>query len=143
MDGWTKRCAVSWRIVTLALTALLSACAAAPQLADTCVQQAAIAHACIPVESLAEWESVDDSTVLLWAPGATRAFLLRLTRPIQYLTQLQEVEIADGDSDRMICACGRDGIVDALSGRSARFASIEYLSEQRTAELLGPASSIL
>jgi hypothetical protein len=135
--------AVSRRIITLALTALLSACATAPEQAATCEQRAAVAHACIPVESLAEWESIDDSTVLLWAPGATRAFLLRLRRPIQDLTQLQEVEIADGDDDRMICACGKDGIVDALTGRSARFASIEYLSEQRTAELLGPPSSIL
>lgn len=134
---------ISGRIVILAMMVFLTACAAAPELTDTCEQRAALAHACIPVESLAEWESIDDRTLLLWAPEATRAYLIRLTSPIQDLTQVEEVEVADVDSDRLICACGRDGLLDALSGRSSRIASIEYLSEQRTAELLGPPSAIL
>ena len=133
----------SRRMVALVLAAFLTGCAAAPELVDTCERRAALAHACIAVESLAEWESIDERTVLLWAPEATRAYLIRLTRPIEGLMQVEEVEVADVDSDRLICACGRDGILDALSGRSSRIASIEYLSEQRTAELLGPPSTIL
>jgi hypothetical protein len=135
--------AISRRVATLALTAFLTACAAAPPLTETCEQRAALAHACIPVEALAEWESINDSTLLLWAPEATRAYLIRLTSPIDDLMEAQEVDLADVDSDRLICACGRDGVLDALSGHSARIASIEYLSEQRTAEFLGPPSSIL
>ena len=134
---------ISRRTLILALTVSLSACAAAPELPDTCEQRAAVSHACIPVESLAEWESINESTLLLWAPEATRAYLIHLTRPIQDLMQVEEVEVADGDSDRLICGCGRDGVFDAVSGGSSRIASIEYLSEQRTAELLGPPSLIL
>jgi hypothetical protein len=124
------------RPTTLLLSAWLSACTSAPYLARQCEQEAVRLHNCIPVEQLAEWDSLDDSTLLLWAPGTSRAYLLRLGRPLGDLTLVDDIDIADGDQDRMICPCGRDGVVEGRSGQSARILAIEYLTEQRTAELL-------
>jgi hypothetical protein len=95
------------------------------------------------VEQLAQWESLDESTVLLWAPNTSRAYLIGLGRPIAELLLVDDIDIADGDSDRLICPCGRDGLVEIGSGHSARIVTIEYLSEQRTAELLGGEGTVL
>jgi hypothetical protein len=91
----------------------------------------------MPVEQLAEWEPIDASSFLLWAPNESRAHLIRRGRPIEELLWVDDIDLADVDSDRLICPCGRDGVVEISSGRSARIIAIEYLSEQRTAELLG------
>ena len=126
-----------------ALTAVLSACASTKPVSEECERRAAYSHTCIPVEQLADWEPLDESTLLLWTHGATRAHLLRLGRPLEELLLADDVDLADADSDRLICPCGRDGVVDFISGRSARIIAIEYLSEQRTAELLGGRSTVL
>lgn len=54
-----------------------------------------------------------------------------------------EIDVVDGDLDRLICPCGQDAIgIEALPGGSARISSIEHLSEKRTVELLGVRSAI-
>lgn len=100
-------------------------------------------HACIPVEQLAEWEPLDERSMLVWAQGETRAYLVQIGRPMEELYLVDDIDLADVDSDRLICPCGHDGVVDMASGRSARITSIEYLSEQRTAEMLGEPTIVL
>ncbi len=93
---------------------------------------------CIGVERLAVWEPLDESTLLLQAPGERRAHLLRLATPIVGLMLTQELEVADGDLDGLICPGGMDTISTAPpSGEPATITSIEYLTERQTAELLG------
>ncbi len=92
---------------------------------------------CVHVRMLAEWQPVDDHTLLLLAPGETRGHLLRITPEIPGLQAANEVDIVDGDLDDLICPHGEDAIVvEECDCGTAVISSIEYLSEQRTAELL-------
>lgn len=88
--------------------------------------------------SLQNWEPVNDRTVLIWTGHETRAHLVRLDRPLSGLTTAPIIDLVDGDHDRSISPCGRDGIKIADGqgdGTVARIVSIEYLSYRRTAEL--------
>ncbi|HKZ74882.1 MAG TPA: DUF6491 family protein [Steroidobacteraceae bacterium] len=135
--------AARWMCLS-ALVTLLTACASPARRTESCERRAVLADACIRVESLAEWEPLDDRTLLLRAPDAIRGHLLGLGRPISSLSMSDEIDVVDGDLDRLICPCGHDEIlVEELPGSAAPIASIEYLSEKRTAELLGVRSTIL
>ena len=95
---------------------------------------------CIDVETLSDWQPVDDQQLLLWAPGDRRSHLLTLASPIVGLLFAEELDVVDGDLDGLICAHGGDEIlVEDRPGGSASIAAIEYLSEKRTAELRGGA----
>ena len=101
-----------------------------------CEAHARRAHLSLPVAELASWEPVDARTLLVWAPSARRAHLLRLDRDLIGLSGAPVVTLVDGDHDGAITACGRDGIL-IYSGRGGRafIRSIQYLSEKRTVEL--------
>ena len=100
--------------------------------------------ACISVEDLAEWEPLDNRSILFSVPGNPRGHLITLATPIEDLRLASELDVIDGDLDGFICAGGVDRVFAAeCSCASARIASIEYLSEKRTAELLGEAPTIL
>jgi hypothetical protein len=107
--------------------------------AQSCELQAAAAHESLRVEELGNWEPVDDSALLIWAPGASRAHLIHLTHPVQGLSGAAILILIDGDHDGRITACGHDGImVGDGQGGTARIKAIEYLSEKHTAELDRP-----
>jgi hypothetical protein len=101
-----------------------------------CQTHARLAHLSLPVAQLESWEPVDERTLLVWAPSATRAHLLHLDRRVPALTRAPTLTLVDGDRDGAITACGRDGImVSRGRGGQALIRSIEYLSEKRTVEL--------
>ena len=92
---------------------------------------------CVHVATLAEWQPLDDHTLLLLAPGDERGHLLHVTPAIPGLQSANEVDIVDGNLDDLICPYGDDAIlVEECDCGAAVISSIEYLSEQRTAELL-------
>jgi len=102
----------------------------------SCEAHAAAVHESMRIEDLGNWEPVDDSTLLIWAPGANRAHLIRLNHPVQALAGAAILTLIDGDHDGRITACGHDEIMagdgqDGIAGIKA----IEYLSERHTAEL--------
>jgi hypothetical protein len=101
-----------------------------------CEARAKQAHLFLAVAQLESWEPVDARTLLVWAPSATRAHLLHLSRPVHALAHAPTLTLVDGDRDGVITACGHDGIL-ASGGRSGRalIRSIEYLSQKRTVEL--------
>lgn len=122
------------------LAALLVGCATPPHEPESCERQALHAQACIRVQNLGEWEPLDESRLLLWSAQASRAHLLRLSRPITALPLTDDIDISDADLDQLICACGHDSVV--ATGRGpVLIVSIEYLSAKRTAELLEMRSS--
>jgi hypothetical protein len=116
----------------VALAATLGACASPiPNSAGE-----TSADDCIHVEALSDWQPLDEYHLLLWAPGDGRAHLLMLASPIAALPFTDELDVVDGDLDGLICDVGRDEIFVATGpGGSAPIASIEYLTEERTAEL--------
>lgn len=99
---------------------------------------------CIRVEDLAEWEPVNDRSILLSTPGNPRGHLITLATPIEDLQLANDLDVIDGDLDGFICAGGVDRVFAAeCSCASASIASIEYLSKKRTAELIGEDPAIL
>ena len=101
--------------------------------AQSCEADALRRDAALRVEDLGDWEPVDERTVLVWPPGGTRAYLLRLAAPVPQLTEIEMIALEDGDRDGLITACGHDAVM--LDDAVAKIATIEHLSEQRTAEL--------
>ncbi len=101
--------------------------------AETCEAAAVRQDAAIHVEDLGAWEPVDELTVLVWPPGGTRAYLLRLARPVRGLAEVEMVSLDDGDHDGLITPCGHDAVIqdDAV----AEIVAIEHLSEERTVAL--------
>jgi len=126
------------RACAIAVAAALSACASAAAKPQAAVRGAASRAVCIDVETLSDWQPVDDQQLLLWAPGDRRSHLLTLASPIVGMLFAEELDVVDGDLDGLICAHGEDEIlVEDRPGGSASIAAIEYLSEKRTAELRG------
>jgi hypothetical protein len=100
--------------------------------------------ACIRVEDLAEWEPLDNRSILLSVPGQPRGHLITLVAPIEDLRIANDLEVIDGDLNGFICADGVDQVFAAeCSCSSASIASIKFLSEKRTAELLREGPTIL
>lgn len=101
-----------------------------------CEAHAIRSHEALRAESLANWEPVDDQTVLIWMKHSDRARLVRLSKPLEGLASAPIIMLVDGDGDRTISACGRDAITLSYDEREkARIVSIERLSERLTAAL--------
>lgn len=120
----------------IAILVLALGCPPALAATSGCRAQAIHAQESIPAERLANWEPVDDRTLLVWTMRDSRAHLVRLDRAIPGLGRASTIFLAAPDGERNICACGHDAVI--VPGRgTARIASIQYLSQKRTAELDG------
>jgi hypothetical protein len=103
-------------------------------LAATPGRQARAVEESIPAENLANWEPVDDRTLLVWTLRDSRAHLVELDHSIPGLVDAPTVYLITHGRDPNVCACGNDGVMVPGGGR-ARIISIRYLSKKRTAEL--------
>lgn len=101
-----------------------------------CEARALRSHEALRGESLANWEPLDDRTILVWTKHSARASLVRLSRPLDGLTSAPVITLVDGDGDRTISACGRDGLTLSYDeSERARIVSITRLSARLTAAL--------
>lgn len=103
-----------------------------------CEAPAIRAQQTLMADRLENWEPLDDRTVLIWAKASVRAHLIRLEKPLPGLEEAEVISLVDGDRDKLISACGRDGLAidsDAGGWEASRIVSIELLSKKRTAEL--------
>ncbi len=119
------------------LLALATAPYAASAASPSCERHAAREHQVLRVERLANWEPIDDQTVLIWTGTSTRAYLVRLARPLDHLSDAPVIALLDGDQDRTISSCGDDAVTveDDEDTEVSPIVSIERLSEKRTAQL--------
>ena len=126
-------------LLLASLVVLLAAAHAAAAAATTdCASRAAPAGGVLVGTSLENWEPVNDRTVLIWTGRDIRAHLVRLSRPLAGLSAAEVIDLVDGDHDRRISACGRDGVAiggGQGDGTLARIVSIELLSYRRTMQL--------
>jgi len=128
----------------IATSLVLVACTSSPQKTHTDAQERPSASRCMPVQDLAEWQPLDERSLLLFVPGSRRSRLIVLATPIDGLPLAGDIEMIDGDLDGFICPSGVDGIyVRDCACASTSIVSIEYLTETKTAELLGDAPPIL
>lgn len=123
-------------IPPLALLALLLVSPSALAARGSCEIRAARSQEAIPVEALANWEPLDDRTLLIWSSDEMRAHLVQLDHPIPGLSAADVIVLIAGNHGRTISACGHDGIlVQGVGGGVARIVSMRYLSARRTAQL--------
>lgn len=128
--------------LTLLGASIIAGCVHAKQAGQ--LERSASSEGCIRVADLAEWQPLSEGSILLSAPGERRGYLITLATPIEDLPGANDLEIIDGDLDGFICAGGIDQVYAAeCFCASASIAAIEYLSEKRTAELLGEEPTIL
>ncbi|HEX5460958.1 MAG TPA: DUF6491 family protein [Steroidobacteraceae bacterium] len=108
------------------------ALAATPQ----CEIHAAKDHETLLAWRLANWEPLDDRTVLIWTEHSSRASLVKLGRPLDGLTSADIISLVDRDGDGKISACGRDAMTIGYDESDAvQIVSIRLLSERRTVAL--------
>ena len=88
----------------------------------------------IPAERLANWEPLDDHTLLVWTLHDSRAYLVELSGPVPGLLDATTLYMVTRNNDPNACACGHDA-VRVPGGGTAQIISVRYLSEKRTAEL--------
>jgi hypothetical protein len=131
-------------VMMAAAGVLLTACASPFHGAEVARRETAATDSCIRAEALAEWEPLDDQSLLVFEPRGRRAHLIRLAAPVEGLMLAHDIMAVDGDLDGLICPQGVDGIyVEECGCASSDIVSIEYLSEKRTAELTGNAPIVL
>ena len=78
--------------------------------ASSCEARAASAREVILAGTPDNWEPVSDQAVLIWTTRSERAYLVRLDRQLHGLAAAAVIDLVDGDHDRSISPCGRDGI---------------------------------
>ncbi|MGH8297577.1 MAG: DUF6491 family protein [Steroidobacteraceae bacterium] len=122
------------RLVLLAALLLVSTRALAA--ASQCEAHAARDHDILLGWRLANWEPLDDRTVLIWTKHSSRASLVKLARPLDGLRSADIISLIDRDGDGTISACGRDAVTIGYDeSRAVRIVSIRLLSEKRTVAL--------
>jgi hypothetical protein len=99
-----------------------------------CEARALQARQSIPAERLANWEPMDDHSLLVWTLDDSRAYLVELSRPVSGLLDAPTVYLVTHNHDPYVCACGHDEVM-VPNGGIARIASVRYLSEKQTAQL--------
>lgn len=120
------------------LGAFLAATRTAAATTSGCEARAVRAQQTLLADRLENWEPLDDRTVLIWTRSSVRAYLVRLEMPLFGLGEADVIHLVDGDHDKLISPCGRDGLaIDSDAGvwHVARIVSIEWLSKKRTAQL--------
>lgn len=126
-------------VLALRLAFLAALLAVSPHVlaaAPSCEAQALRNHEALRPENLANWEPLDDQTVLIWMRHSDRARLVRLSKPLDGLISAPIIILVAGDGDRTISACGHDALTLSYDGHEkARIVSIERLSAKLTAAL--------
>jgi hypothetical protein len=114
--------------MTLAAAAALALSGCVGQPVEHTSARSSTSPVCIPVQDLSEWELVDEISIVLISPDNSRAYLLRLTLPIEGLDEAGDIDVVDADHDGRICPAGPDGVMAADCGcATAGIASIRVL----------------
>lgn len=118
------------------LAALLAAIPRVLAATPSCEAHAIRSHEVLRAESLANWEPLNDQTVLIWTRHSAQASLVRLAAPLDGLTSAPIIVLVAGNGDRMISPCGRDALMlgDDRS-QAVRIVAIRLLSARLTAAL--------
>jgi len=96
----------------------------------------------IPVQELGQWDVIDERTLLIWVPGTARAHLVRLSKAVPMLRQIEELSVVGGGPEHIILPCGRDAVeLEDASRTRAAITEIEPISAAQAAELLRKLSS--
>jgi hypothetical protein len=65
-------------------------------------------EACLWLRNIEGWDVIDDSTMIVYAPLAKDAYLVKLFEPVPDLSFHEGIGFDDGDHDGRICSLGDD-----------------------------------
>jgi hypothetical protein len=107
------------------------------------------ARACVFFSALYDWQSLDNSHLVVWVPGTHDAYQLTLTLPLPGLSLAHSLGFIDGTRDGRLCSFGQDAITLGAGSMQQRatIRAIEHLNpetlallEQQYAVRLAPQS---
>jgi hypothetical protein len=89
----------------------ITACAANPQQDN---RQSAASQSrrdqCVFFSSVYDWQALDDTNMVIWAPSRTTAYHLELSMPLPGLKFAHTVGFIDGTRDGQLCSFGFDAV---------------------------------
>jgi Family of unknown function (DUF6491) len=94
----------------------LTACATDQLSAEN--KTAPMGNDCVFFSGVNDWRTLDNSTLVIWAPGGKEAYEVTVTMPLPGLKFAQSLAFIDGTQDGRLCSYGRDAI--ALNEGSAQ-----------------------
>lgn len=68
-------------------------------------------HACVFSRSVYDWQALDPTNLVIWAPRYQEAYHVKLGFPLHDLTSQIGVAFVDRNRDGMLCGNGRDQVV--------------------------------
>lgn len=123
------------RLIALAAIGFaVAACAATP---SQSAHKSASSNECVFFRSVYDWQALDDSNLVIWAPGRNDAYQVSLSMPLMGLRFATTLGFIDGTSDGMLCGYGRDAITignDPIQQRST-IGSMTRLNAESIAQL--------
>jgi hypothetical protein len=134
-DRWTARAA--WLLLACAaLAAAGCAITAAPS------QRAAAplpgTDACVFIRNVYDWDVIDSSTLIVYAPMRKDPYLVKLFAPVFDLDFKQRVGFEDGDHSGMLCGNGAANLVvgDEIGPQRVPIVAFRKLTVEQAKQLL-------
>jgi hypothetical protein len=130
-------------LLTLALTAVAASGCASSRAAS---QRAATAlpgtDACVFIRNINDWQVIDSTTMIVYAPLRNDAYLLKLFAPVADLDFKERVGFEDSDHNGQLCGSGADLVVrDEIGARRTPIVAFRRLTPEQLRQLLPPAKS--
>jgi hypothetical protein len=99
--------------------------------------------ACVFIANINDWQVIDPTTMIVYAPLRKDAYLLKLFAPVQDLDFKQRVGFEDSDHNGQLCGFGDDLVVhDEIGARRTPIVAFRRLTPEQLRQLLPPAKSL-
>jgi hypothetical protein len=130
-------------LLTLALAAAAASGCASSRAGS---QRAATAlpgtDACVFIRNIYDWQVIDLTTMIVYAPLRKDAYLLKLFAPVQDLDFKERVGFEDSDHNGQLCGFGDDLVVrDEIGARRTPIVAFRRLTPEQLRQLLPPTRS--
>jgi len=135
MQTITLRCA----LITLAL---LGATACATTGAPSKHARATLpgTEACLWLRNIQGWDVIDSSTMIVYAPLAKDAYLIKLFEPVPDLSFHEGIGFDDGDHDGRICSLGDDVLLRGPVPQRVPITAVRALTPDQVKQLKATAN---
>lgn len=89
---------------------------------------------CVFFSTLYDWRVLDDTNLVLWAPGKRDAYRVELTMPLMGMRFADALAFIDGNEDHRLCSYGRDAVGTDRGGAPAK-SSIRTITRLNTEDI--------
>ena len=121
-----------------AMSIAIAACAATPpQEAAQNAAKASRKDECVFFSSVFDWQGLDDTTLVIWAPSRNTAYRVELSMPLSGLKFAHTLGFIDGTQDGQLCSFGFDAVTmgDDTIPRKSTIRSMTRLDAAGIAQL--------